>query len=584
MIKLKFIIPVFFIGISGYAQQTVPNLKPGDKMPDLLIPKLINSVNRTLKTADFKDRLLIVDFWATNCSGCVAALPKMEKLQKRFGNKVKILPVTYEDEKMVVNFWKKNSYTKGLTLSSVVNDKIFSAYFKHKSIPHEVWIYKGKVIGITTEEYVDAENISKVINGEKIDWPVKDDFYVFDHNKPLFTANENQIDTANTFMTYSAISDYKEGVNSEGLSGGSRIIRNRKKKMIRAYFLNQPIFDSYLSYLNKITKEGALVKPGESFSPNNVIWEVNDSSKYIYNPKSGYQQSWIRLHGICFESQKIDTGQTDEDVCRNIISDLNALLGLKVAWEKRVEKVLVLVGSATKNQVQNFSTANKSYSISTIIYNLNQQAGNPYIFNESKADDIKLNLDIKSWTDIVTIRNALRVYGYDLKEEQREVDKLVFKEINGGLLVDGQMLTEMQVRKSAQKDLKNPPMESNTSFLAINKKQKDVISLPSGLQYKILNKGTGAKPLADSKVLVNYIGTLVNGKIFDSSYEKGRSVEFSVNRVIKGWSEALQLMPVGAKWIIYIPPGLAYGERTAQGTVPPNSTLIFELELLKILP
>jgi hypothetical protein len=111
-----------------------------------------------------------------------------------------------------------------------------------------------------------------------------------------------------------------------------------------------------------------------------------------------------------------------------------------------------------------------------------------------------------------------------------------------------------------------------------------VATLPSGLQYKILQAAAGKKPTAEDTVVCQYRGTLIDGKEFDSSYKRNQPATFQVNRVIKGWSEALQLMPAGSKWQLFIPSGLAYGERGAGPDVPPNSTLIFEVELVSIKP
>jgi len=105
---------------------------------------------------------------------------------------------------------------------------------------------------------------------------------------------------------------------------------------------------------------------------------------------------------------------------------------------------------------------------------------------------------------------------------------------------------------------------------------------PSGLQYKILTEGKGPKPTASDSVVCNYRGTLINGTEFDSSYKRGQPATFPVGGVIKGWTEALQLMPVGSKWQLFIPPDLAYGERGAGADIGPDSTLIFEVELLSI--
>ncbi|HXN72957.1 MAG TPA: FKBP-type peptidyl-prolyl cis-trans isomerase [Candidatus Acidoferrales bacterium] len=120
------------------------------------------------------------------------------------------------------------------------------------------------------------------------------------------------------------------------------------------------------------------------------------------------------------------------------------------------------------------------------------------------------------------------------------------------------------------------------AFLAANKTKDGVVTLPSGLQYKILTAGTGAKPTAADSVVCNYKGTLINGKEFDASSRHGGPATFPVSGVIRGWTEALQLMPVGSKWQLFIPPDLAYGQRGAGGDIGPGATLVFEVELLSI--
>jgi len=120
-------------------------------------------------------------------------------------------------------------------------------------------------------------------------------------------------------------------------------------------------------------------------------------------------------------------------------------------------------------------------------------------------------------------------------------------------------------------------------FLAENAKREAVTVTDSGLQYEVLKEGTGEKPTADSTVRVHYHGTLPDGTVFDSSYDRGQPAEFPVNGVIPGWTEALQLMPVGSKWRLVIPYNLAYGEQGSQGAIPPYATLVFDVELLDIL-
>lgn len=125
-------------------------------------------------------------------------------------------------------------------------------------------------------------------------------------------------------------------------------------------------------------------------------------------------------------------------------------------------------------------------------------------------------------------------------------------------------------------------VEAGKKFLEENSKKPGVVTLPSGLQYQIIKEGTGPKPGPEDKVTTHYHGTLLNGKVFDSSVERGQPVSFAVNGVIPGWTEALQLMSVGSKWKLFIPSNLAYGERGAGGDIGPNETLIFEVELISI--
>lgn len=149
------------------------------------------------------------------------------------------------------------------------------------------------------------------------------------------------------------------------------------------------------------------------------------------------------------------------------------------------------------------------------------------------------------------------------------------------------MLTQLQneMRKKQQEKAQlagEANKREGDAFLAANKSNEGVVTLPSGLQYKILTEGTGPKPTASDSVVCNYRGTLINGTEFDSSYKRGQPATFPVSGVIKGWTEALQLMPVGSKWQLFVPSGLAYGERGGGPVIGPDATLIFEVELLSI--
>lgn len=151
----------------------------------------------------------------------------------------------------------------------------------------------------------------------------------------------------------------------------------------------------------------------------------------------------------------------------------------------------------------------------------------------------------------------------------------------------GEIMTEFQQEMTARTDsLNNAKGGENKAagekFLAANAQEAGVTVLPSGLQYKVLTEGTGKKPGLTSMVTVHYTGTLLDGTVFDSSVKRGQPASFPVNGVIAGWTEALQLMPEGSKWKLFIPADLAYGEQAAGPEIGPNSTLVFEVELIKV--
>jgi FKBP-type peptidyl-prolyl cis-trans isomerase FklB len=186
--------------------------------------------------------------------------------------------------------------------------------------------------------------------------------------------------------------------------------------------------------------------------------------------------------------------------------------------------------------------------------------------------------------------------GAGLHKQDVPVDPAILARGLKDALAGKTLLTEDEARATlmeVQNDLRKKQQEKmqaageankqeGAAFLAANKGKEGVVTLPDGLQYKILKQGTGPKPAASDSVVCNYRGTLINGTEFDSSYKRGQPATFPVNGVIKGWGEALPLMPVGSKWQLFVPSELAYAERGAGADIGPNATLIFEVELLSI--
>ncbi len=220
---------------------------------------------------------------------------------------------------------------------------------------------------------------------------------------------------------------------------------------------------------------------------------------------------------------------------------------------------------------------------------------------------IQAPLTLKSQKDKTSYAVGMNVgkgLAANLRQQSVEVDQAILLRglkdaLAGGklLLTDDearavltQLQTEVRARQQEKMKVEQEKMKAaaeenkkeGAEFLAANKTKDGVVALASGMQYKILTEGTGPKPAATDTVSCNYRGTLIDGKEFDSSYKRGQPLSIQVNGVIKGWTEALQLMPVGSKWQLFIPSDLGYGDRGSGPVIGPSATLIFEVELLSI--
>jgi FKBP-type peptidyl-prolyl cis-trans isomerase FklB len=197
---------------------------------------------------------------------------------------------------------------------------------------------------------------------------------------------------------------------------------------------------------------------------------------------------------------------------------------------------------------------------------------------------LKNEIDSVSYSLGVNIGNNLMQQGFDSINIEALTKALKDIYSNQELSISqtdaNQLLTEYF--QNIQKNKVEKNLKEGQKFLDENKKKPGVVTLPSGLQYIVIKEGTGPKPKATDMVTTHYHGTLINGKVFDSSVERGQPAQFPVNGVIKGWVEALQLMNVGSKWKLFVPANLAYGERGAGEMIGPNTTLIFEVELISI--
>lgn len=388
-----------FAQIVGDSNQL--NLKIGDKVPDIPISKFLD--NKGPKNINaYKDKLLILDFMATTCGNCILALPKMEKLQEKYTDRMQILPITYEDRALVKTFFSKNRLVKNLKLPIVIEDKELARHFKHKLLSHVVWVYKGKVLAISGSEYVDEKQIEAVLNGETIDIPLKDDFPQFNYEKPLFTSG------AGDYQYYSAVGKHIEGAKTK-----YGVEKDSIGQLIRDYMVNVPVIQAYLYATMQFRKLPYMKN-------NRIILEGLARADYIFD-KSGnhYKAEWDKAHNISYESLLPDSLDKEERMKR-IIADLDNKLGLKGKIELRNIKCWVVKKGIGKTAKPSEGGSRQPFSDFLFLLDLNKDI--PPIVDESGFDGEILQ---HNWTDFDSLKNMLRANGLDLEEGEREEEVFV---------------------------------------------------------------------------------------------------------------------------------------------------------------
>lgn len=432
------------------AIQKIKGLKIGEIVPDVPLSKIIEKDGglKSAMLADYYDRLLILDFMYSSCGACITGLPKKDSLQRQFGGKVKIMVVvggeTYspgmlqrENENFIRKFLTNKSsflFKNNVQLPWVVENKVLNAYFPHQRVSHLVWIYKGKLVAITEQDYVTAENIQTVLGGKKNNWPVKNDFMPeIDLKTPLVRQDIKRFTGDKVVQRYAAVL----GCYQDGVVTKAGTVRDSANHIRRDYIINLPILNIYTSRWGMATKN---LKPIE---PTQVLLEVKDPSRYISQEDSMEPNLIVRRKTrVCYESVGPDTNQTDQQVAYATIKDLDNLLGLHGRYEKRKMKSLSLVRTESEDRIgtkvkngDNFVILNAPHvklsneGLSTIVWKLNQFYGNPPVFDETEyKGNVDMDFTLNSWQDISSVRKALQSYGLDLKETERELEVFVLTE------------------------------------------------------------------------------------------------------------------------------------------------------------
>lgn len=426
-------------------------LKIGEMVPNVLMTKIIhiNDSVSSAKITDFNDKLLILDFMSVGCYSCIRGLVEKEKLQRTFGNKIKIFAVVgglhvnplileNENEGFMRKYLSAKNYLSfnGVKIPWVVENKELNNFFPHLSISHLIWIYKGKLVAITEQDYVTASNIQLILDDKLPNWPTKNDFIIpMDVSLPLqkhSPAQFNRFIAKNNNATILGM--YQDGTHSK-----SGTIRDSISQTRRDYFINSDIIKLYKLLWMRAT--GNI----PNLTPSHTILEVKNPNNFIRQEDSPDYNFVTRQNTlICFEVNSVDTGQTEKQQALHLISTLDALLGTKGRYEKRMIKCLNLYlsdnsekyKSDSQNAYEFDSSITKNPDIvfdQTYIWEItdkmNQFYGNPPVFDKTNFKGlIKVKFKLESWQNIQAVRDALLGYGLNLKYSDQELNVFVLSE------------------------------------------------------------------------------------------------------------------------------------------------------------
>ena len=433
-IKILLILQLIFLQNLSFSQaQQYRALAVGDNLPDLEIKHLINYPTPTAHLSDFRGKVLILDFWATWCSPCIAAFPRMDSLRKTFGDKLFILPVTDQDEKTVSSLLTNMQKVKGKQGFSVVRDTILKQLFKHSEIPHYVWIdQNGIVSAITDGEQVNELNIQKFLNKQPFTFAMKNDIRrLFDANRPLGTGI-NTIDNAD-IVDYHIFSRYIPGFTS-------------------SLSFKDPVGKPYELLALNISLETLYQMAYGEFWPrfmndfNSTVIESKDSVK-ISGPfsrdavgREAWDQ-WMKNDTYCY--QRIVSSSDTANIFQYMREDLDRQFPqLQASIEKRKGKCLVLVSSDQGKQI---NTKGGQREVADNKYNFHLQNAPWYFFSSRLqtyylqtlatplVDETKIsgNVDLEivaNLSNVTELRAALKNYNIEIIEAERDIDMIVIRD------------------------------------------------------------------------------------------------------------------------------------------------------------
>lgn len=408
-------------------------LSIGDKVPDLLFTEVINHSGKAIRLSDFKNKMIILDFWATWCSACIKNFPKMDSLQGKFHDQLQILLVntlhTKDTKEKVNTFFDKWGKRHGnLNLPVIIKDSITEVLFPHKEIPHYVWIKNGIVTAITDALEINSENVEGVIKGSITKLKEKRDNMDFDFQKPLFI---NGNGGAGENIKYrSLITAHNEQLPTmSGITVDENYLKSADKRLYtRIFCFNLPIIELYKMAIPEIM----------DYPINRMIFQVKDKSKY-YN-MDVWADDW--KHANTYVYELIVPPTKLENIRSQMLDNLNKFFNLSASIETRSVKCLALLKtgkeipiSSSKEEPENslYETDGKpkhiqNQQLSVLVHKMNDLFEMPVIDETNFSGKVNMQLPA-DLSDLKKLKTALNKYGFDLIEREQQLKMFMLAEL-----------------------------------------------------------------------------------------------------------------------------------------------------------
>lgn len=376
--------------------------KIGQTVEDLPIGTLLNG-KQGKKLSSYKRDLIVLDFMTSTCTNCLASIPKIKKLQESYSGQLKIIPVAYESEQIMTEALKRSGNFDNLSLDFVVNDTVFNRLFPHRTVPHLVWLYKGKVAAVTYGEYLNEKVIEELLGNKTIDLPIKNDYLEFDYTIPLLPRYTDSTRSYSGIMGYLEDADTKFGVQVDSLDG-----------TIRDYAVNVTALPFYFYCYGKIHKIPFM-------KPSRIKLIVGDKDRFIHNPEVElFEEDWKIKNSISYERT---SRLTDKPASRMaaIIEDLDNWYNVRTSFVKQKIPVWVIKegGAATEQPEQMRSF------VSDFAFMADLNVDFPPIINEVDNDR---KMYAGKWDSFESLNTLLKRSGLQLIAEDRETTVFLMEE------------------------------------------------------------------------------------------------------------------------------------------------------------